>query len=96
MCGALCFVGKCRWSVLVSCPDHTSHEENSLVNQVDFLGLEAHYGMYNHCIRNPAVLITCERVARLPCPVQVQITLISGEKMHTVCDLPLIPASGYP
>jgi len=24
--------------VVVSCPDHTSHEENSLVNQVEFLG----------------------------------------------------------
>jgi len=23
---------------LVSCPDHTSHEENGLVNQVEFLG----------------------------------------------------------
>jgi len=27
---------------LVSCPDHTSLEENGLVNQVEFLGLEAH------------------------------------------------------
>jgi len=26
---------------LVSCPEHTSHEENGLVNQVEFLGLEA-------------------------------------------------------
>ena len=30
---------------LVSCPDHTSHEENGLVNEVEFLGLEAHYGI---------------------------------------------------
>jgi len=29
-------------SHLVSCPDHTSHEENGLVNQVEFLGLEVH------------------------------------------------------
>jgi len=29
-------------SNLVSCPDHTSHEENGLVNQVEFVGLEAH------------------------------------------------------
>ena len=37
---------------LVSCPDHTSHKEDGLVNQAEFLGLlglEAHYGMYNHC-----------------------------------------------
>jgi len=24
--------------ILVSCPDHTSHKENGLVNQVEFLG----------------------------------------------------------
>jgi len=28
-------------SSLVSHPHHTSHEENDLVNQVEFLGLEA-------------------------------------------------------
>ena len=28
-------------SSLVSQPDHTSHKENGLVNQVQFLGLEA-------------------------------------------------------
>ena len=25
-------------AILVLCPDHTSHEENGLVNQVKFLG----------------------------------------------------------
>ena len=60
------------------------HEENGLVNQVKFLGLEAHYGIYNHCI-NPAVLITYEQVTRLPCPVQARSwLLISGEKMYCV------------
>jgi len=38
------------WELVVSCPDHTSDKENGLVNQVEFLGLEAHYGMYNHCV----------------------------------------------
>ena len=42
--------GKLNGCLLVSCPDHTSHEENGLVNQVEFLGLETHYRMYNHCI----------------------------------------------
>jgi len=27
-----------REKFVVSCPDHTSHEENDLVNQVEFLG----------------------------------------------------------
>ena len=33
---------------LVLCPDHTLTTKNGLVNQVEFLGLEAHYGMYSH------------------------------------------------
>ena len=35
---------------VVSCQDHTSHEENGLANQVEFLGLKAHYRMYNHYV----------------------------------------------
>ena len=31
-------LGMLRYERIVSCPDHTSHEENGLVNQVEFLG----------------------------------------------------------
>jgi len=47
------FMLACVWCggmLIVSCPDHTSHKENGLVNQVKFLELEAYYGMCNQCV----------------------------------------------
>ena len=49
-----------QWYSLVPRP-HLLAGRNGLVNEVEFLGLEAHYGMYNHCV-TPVVLSTCECV----------------------------------
>ena len=62
---------------VVSCPDHTpSRGRDGLVNEVEFLGLEAYYGMYNHCLR--------KRLLKAPVSTKRNLgyILISGEKMY--------------